>query len=72
MKLAIKHQSRELEANIASERIRIPHVFRGSVTYEQLVERVSIFALKIIEEISNRLEEDLKNACSHTLRSTME
>ena len=46
MKQAIEHQARKLEAKIASERIRIPYAFRGIVSYEQLVGRVSVFALK--------------------------
>ncbi|KAL0591738.1 hypothetical protein ABG067_000881 [Albugo candida] len=71
MKQAIEHQARKLESNIASERIRIPHVFRGSGSYEQLVGSVSVFALKKIEEQFKRSKEDLKNACSHTLRRTM-
>lgn len=37
MKQATDHQFRKLGANISSERIQIPHAFRGSVSYEQLV-----------------------------------
>ena len=45
MTQAVGKQAREIEAIISKERVGVPHAFRNAHCFEQLIGRVSVFAL---------------------------
>nr|CCA20418.1 Pc21g00130 putative [Albugo laibachii Nc14] len=71
MTQAVENQAREIEAIISKERIRAPHAFRNAHCFEQLIRRVSVFALRKLDVEREWSYECAEKLCSHSFRNVM-
>ena len=72
MTQAVGKQAREIEAIISKERVGVPHAFRNAHCFEQLIGRVSVFALWKLDVECERSYECAENPCSHSFRNVIE
>nr|CCA16813.1 AlNc14C26G2554 [Albugo laibachii Nc14] len=68
---ADENQARGIEAIIYKEKIRVLHAFRNAYCFEQLIGRVSVFALRKLDVERERSYECAEGPRSHSFRNVM-